>query len=73
MATTAVQAATIYLYSFMVMIAFECLHVLQVVGIHHPIGGKLLPELCAHNYASVHGAIFSSYVQESDISLHPRT
>ena len=42
-ATTAVQAAPLYLYSFIVItsIAFECIDVLQIVGTHHLTGGKL--------------------------------
>ena len=42
--TTAVQAAPLYMYSFMAilyLVAFECLYVLQIVGIHHLTGGKL--------------------------------
>ena len=33
-ATTAVQAAPLYIYSFLAIIGFDCLHVLQVVGIN---------------------------------------
>ena len=66
-ATTAVQAAPLYIYSFMAIIAFQCLNVLQVVGSHYLPGGKLWFGLCAHKYAYAHGAIFFSYVGESDI------
>ena len=48
-ATTAVQAAPLYTSSLMaIMIAFECLDVLQVVGVHDMTSGKLWVGLCAH-------------------------
>ena len=56
---TAVQAAALYIYSFMATTVFECLHVLQVVGNHHSTGGRLWFGLCAHRYAYVHGENFS--------------
>ena len=40
--TTAVQAAPLYIYSFMASIVFERLHVLQVVTSYHLTGGKLV-------------------------------
>ena len=72
MVTTPAQAAPLYIYSFMViiLIAFQCLHVLQVVGIHHLTGGKVWHGLCALKNAYIHGAIYFQLpiIGESDIS-----
>ena len=74
--TTAVQAAPLYMYSFMAilyLVAFECLYVLQIVGIHHLTVRKVWFGLCAHEYAYVHRAIVFSYVGEPDIFHKPST
>ena len=59
-ATTAVQAAPLYIYSFMAIMTFECLHVFRVVGIHHLTGGKLWSATLQHGTPCMDRRVFNT-------------